>query len=407
MAGLLPRWRSVARSLTIAVERTVDPRLGPVYGAVGIGNGDGRPSTGARWEVVRDVDGRGGTVVAVRLRAPRRFVLPALLLLLSERPNHGYGLHREMLELRVGECDRPSTYRALAQLERDGLVESCAQPAAGQARRVYTITPLGEQVLRDWMTVIKDEYDGLGQVVRRYRATGSADAVLAEVQGGWAGDLGCEWSAVLPIGAPPPPMPPRADERDHVGIPPAGALTATTPAPDGVERRYRLLPDRSVVLIEARSTVGPVSFGAAGLTGELRALVDGTTLREGTRPTGRIDVAVDALTSGNELYDAELRRRIGARRFPTATVELRRCTSAGDAEHYQLVADLTFHGVERQIEGTVSASIEPSGRLVVAGEQVIDIRDFDIPSPTVLMLRFYPDVRVHLHVEAELIMEDA
>ncbi len=38
----------------------------------------------------------------------------------------------------------------------------------------------------------------------------------------------------------------------------------------------------------------------------------------------------------------------------------------------------------------------------MTGEQVFDIRDFDVPSPTVLMLRIYPDVRVHLHVEAEL-----
>ena len=28
----------------------------------------------------------------------------------------------------------------------------------------------------------------------------------------------------------------------------------------------------------------------------------------------------------------------------------------------------------------------------------IDIRDFAVPSPTVLMLRIYPDVRVHLRV---------
>ena len=63
---------------------------------------------------------------------------------------------------------------------------------------MYTITALGEQVLRNWMTVVKEEHDCLGRVVRRYQATGSADAVLAEVQGGWAGDLGCGWSPVVP-----------------------------------------------------------------------------------------------------------------------------------------------------------------------------------------------------------------
>ena len=37
----------------------------------------------------------------------------------------------------------------------------------------------------------------------------------------------------------------------------------------------------------------------------------------------------------------------------------------------------------------------------MTGEEVVDIRDFGIASPTVLMLRIYPDVRVRLHVEAE------
>jgi hypothetical protein len=41
-------------------------------------------------------------------------------------------------------------------------------------------------------------------------------------------------------------------------------------------------------------------------------------------------------------------------------------------------------------------------RLVVRGEQVVDIRDFGVASPTVLMLRIYPDVEVGLQVEANL-----
>ena len=59
----------------------------------------------------------------------------------------------------------------------------------------------------------------------------------------------------------------------------------------------------------------------------------------------------------------------------------------------------------RPAQGTVSVEVRLDGRLVITGEQVFDIRDFAIPSPTVLMLRIYPDVRVRLHAEAEL--EDA
>ena len=91
-----------------------------------------------------------------------------------------------------------------------------------------------------------------------------------------------------------------------------------------------------------------------------------------------------------------------ARRFPIATIDLHECQPIGSGPRYRLTGDLTFHGVTRPIQGTVTAAVSAAGRMVVTGEQVFDIRDFDVPSPTVLMLRIYPDVRVRLHVEAEL-----
>ena len=138
-----------------------------------------------------------GTTSRFGLAPPRRFILPAILLLLSERPGYGYGLVPRLKELRFGHVDRPAVYRALAQLERDDLVHVSSQSStAGQSRRVYRVTPLGEQVLRVWMGVIKEEHDYLEQVLRRYQATGTTDAVLAEVAGGWAAALGVGWSPV-------------------------------------------------------------------------------------------------------------------------------------------------------------------------------------------------------------------
>src|SRR5665213_2881254 len=77
-------------------------------------------------------------------------------------------------------------------------------------------------------------------------------------------------------------------------------------------------------------------------------------------------------------------------------------TGSGVGNHYRLSGDLTFHGVTRPAHGTVTVETTDENRLVITGEQVFDIRDFDIPSPTVLMLRIYPDVRVRLHVEVHL-----
>ena len=68
-----------------------------------------------------------------------------------------------------------------------------------------------------------------------------------------------------------------------------------------------------MVLIEVRSTVGPLSFGAIGVTGSIEAAVDRRDRAIDPPPSGRIEIDVSGLRSGNRLYDAELLRRIDAR----------------------------------------------------------------------------------------------
>ncbi len=419
------------------------------------------------------------------LAPPRRFILPAILLLLSEAPGYGYALVPLLQELRFGRIDRPAVYRALALLEHDGLVEASSQsPRGGQARRVYRVTPLGERVLREWMGVIKEEHDHLEHVLRRYRATGTTDAMLAEVGGAWASTLGSGWSAVSSTsaswrhlislidedsldtvgGAAPDSVaqyaapasqldPPRthahspqfeevdndpgahdqttrhrrsAEPHPIVGINGDGATADGTNGqagadirPDPTERqvhvhgrpiggiegpeprRFGLLPHRSVVLIEVRSTVGPLSFGAIGVTGWVQAAIADGALREQPPPSAHLEIDVTGLSAGNSIYDAELLRRIDAHRYPKASVELLDCMEVGPGARYSLKGELTFHGVSRPAQGTVGLVASDRG-LVITGAQVFDIRDFAIPSPTVLMLRIYPDVRVRLHAEAEL-----
>jgi DNA-binding PadR family transcriptional regulator len=348
------------------------------------------------------------------LAPPRRFILPAILLLLSEQRGYGYGLVPRLREFHFGHVDRPAIYRALAQLEGDGLVEASEQdvtdpsPAAGPARRVYQLTALGERALRVWMGVIKEEHDSLGQVLRRYQATGSSDAILAEVEGGWATALGPGWSPVSPTtNGRRRLVPVELEWEEGAGsddrLTRADRSSAGEDIPKARElRRFRLIPDRTAVLIEVRSTVGPISFGAIGASGSLQAPVVDGVLLPGLKPVGRLEIDVSGLSSGNRLYDAELRRRIDARRYPTATVELTECATIGHGARYRLKGQVTFHGVTRPVQGTVTVETTSECRLVITGEQVFDIRDFAVSSPTVLMLRIYPDVRVRLHAEAQL-----
>ena len=350
------------------------------------------------------------------LAPPRRFLLPALLLLLSEEPGYGYNLAKGLEDLRFGRVDRPSVYRSLAQLERDGLVESWAgTPKAGQARRVYGLTEEGQRALRTWMGVIKQERDSLDLVLRRYVATGTVDAALAEAEGGWAAVTGHPWSPVsgtsrlerhrngvrpaVPVSRRREPSTNGHDQPSTNGHdePSVSRRPRTRP----VWTRFAVDPDRSVVLIEARSTVGPITFGAVGVRGVIEAEVHEGRVRPGRAPSAHLEVEVTQLRSGNGLYDAELLRRIDARRHPVVALDLRACSAVGSVDRFLVDGEVTFHGATRPIHGTVNVALSPPRKLVVSGQQVFDIRDFDIASPTVLMLRIYPDVIVQLQIEAE------
>jgi hypothetical protein len=231
------------------------------------------------------------------------------------------------------------------------------------------------------MGVIKEERDRLDAVLRRYAGSGGFDGALAGVEGEWGAIHRPPLSAVKPTAEPAP------------------RRASTTPAhpwavasePDGRPQaaRFALVPDRCAVLVEARSTVGPLTFGVMGLTGTIDTRLC----------AGRVDA--EALRSGNAIYDAELRRRIDARRYPQVELTLDGCVAGSDPDRYRVTSAVTIHGVTRKLEGTIVVGQPGPGVVSVTGEQVVDIRDFEISSPTVLMLRIYPDVVVRLYLEAE------
>jgi polyisoprenoid-binding protein YceI len=164
-----------------------------------------------------------------------------------------------------------------------------------------------------------------------------------------------------------------------------------------VGRTFSVVGDQSAIMIRARSNVGAIEFGTTGLRGGITAEVRGAAV---VSAHGRVEVDVAALTSGNSLYDAELHRRVDARAFPVAAVELESAWPLGVEGSMEVVGRLTFHGAGVKLDGTVAVSVVNEDRLVVTGERVIDIRDFQLDAPKLLMLRIYPDVQVFLHLEA-------
>ena len=92
-----------------------------------------------------------------------RFGEPALLMLLSNGPTHGYELLERLPEL-VGDdrVDVGNVYRALRALEDEGLVVSVWRAdLPGPTKRTYTLTDEGRAVLDSWLRSLDELRDGL------------------------------------------------------------------------------------------------------------------------------------------------------------------------------------------------------------------------------------------------------
>src|SRR5213079_3470922 len=78
-----------------------------------------------------------------------RFTEPALLLLLRDRPAHGYELIELLEELAPGvRADMGNLYRSLRAMEAEGLVTSeWDAEAPGPAKRRYELTAAGGRLL--------------------------------------------------------------------------------------------------------------------------------------------------------------------------------------------------------------------------------------------------------------------
>jgi PadR family transcriptional regulator PadR len=87
-----------------------------------------------------------------------RFVEPVVLLLLKEKGHsYGYDLLSSLSEYAFtdAEIERAALYRTLHRLQQNGYVSSDWETdRGGPARRIYALTPGGEQHLREWAQVL-------------------------------------------------------------------------------------------------------------------------------------------------------------------------------------------------------------------------------------------------------------
>lgn len=99
----------------------------------------------------------------------KNFLIPTMLLYLRDVSTHGYELMKKMTQFGIESIDKGNFYRILRQLEKDNLVKSeWDTTSSGPAKRVYSLTKIGEKHLELWASSLNYQQKMLDQFFNLY-----------------------------------------------------------------------------------------------------------------------------------------------------------------------------------------------------------------------------------------------
>lgn len=162
--------------------------------------------------------------------------------------------------------------------------------------------------------------------------------------------------------------------------------------------RYEIQRERSAVQVFARSTLRPFR-GAAPVSGYVDAATRGDRLDLTQACGGVLRLQIDELRGDVMHLDRELRSRMNSDRYPAVTAVLQEVTAAGGG-NYRMTGALTLHGRTQRVTGEASVGLEDPALLTLRGRLQLDIRDFGLVPPKLLMLKVHPEIEVHLELVA-------
>ena len=165
--------------------------------------------------------------------------------------------------------------------------------------------------------------------------------------------------------------------------------------------RYKIVPEKSHVWIDASSNVHPIHSSTDGLEGyvELELAADGE-VDVGQPLAGKLSLPVSRLSSGNRMEDRELQKRIESRRYPTIDGILKSMERSGTNGSYRVTGDVNFRGVVRSHHDDMTVSALDSETIQLAGKSQFDIREFGMEPPRVLLLKVSPQVEIRVEITA-------
>jgi hypothetical protein len=164
--------------------------------------------------------------------------------------------------------------------------------------------------------------------------------------------------------------------------------------------RLTIRPDVSRFEIRGRSSLHPIKGESHDVRGYIETIRD----RDGTIAVDaplrmHVEIPVASLSSGNALEDKQMRELIGSRSFPNIVADLQELQKLDEFGRYAAKGRIEVRGTGRAAEGELTVRRD-GDEVVVEGEKTLDVRDFGIKPPRILMLQVYPDITVRFHLVA-------
>src|ERR1700676_1257787 len=165
--------------------------------------------------------------------------------------------------------------------------------------------------------------------------------------------------------------------------------------------QFRVNTSKSTVKVGLRINLHPSHIDAHALTGVIECELDDQGQPRLDQPyNAELSLPVDAIKSGNGIQDREMRRRFDVSRYPTITATVTHGEQLEGEGRYRAAARLTMHGHTREITGDVQLGVNGS-TMTIDGQQVINVKDFGIDPPRLIILKVEPDVDLQVHIVAE------
>lgn len=100
-----------------------------------------------------------------------RFIEACLLCLLKEEKAYGYSLIERLSDFGFKDdtVNMSVIYRNLKRMEDDGLIiSSWEESEQGPDRKIYSITPKGDNELDNWIILLKDRKQRITSIISKY-----------------------------------------------------------------------------------------------------------------------------------------------------------------------------------------------------------------------------------------------